>query len=180
MAGRENPGRRDEPEPGLPVISAVEEFDVFYRRELPGVLTLCYALTRRPPHAEEIAQEAFFRAYRDWGRVGRMEHRDRWVRRVALNLCYSRLRRWGAEGRALLRLRPQRHVEPDLSPETAFYWERVRALPVRQAQVIALAYLEDRPTDEIAFLLGISESTVRVHLARARAALAASLEEGEQ
>lgn len=151
---------------------------MFYRRELPGVLSLCYALTRRPAHAEEIAQEAFYRAYRDWERVGRMEHRNRWVRRVALNLCHSRLRRWGAEGRALLRVRPRRIAEPDLSPETAFYWDQVRALPARQAQVVALAYLEDRSTAEIADLLGITESTVRVHLARARATLATALDEG--
>ncbi len=176
MTVRRNPGKAPATTGDIPVIAAVEEFDRFYTRELPGVLALCYAVTRGRQHAEEVAQEAFYRAYRDWQDIGRLDHRAAWIRRVALNLSYSRLRRWRAEARALVRLGPA-VAAPEITPETESYWEHVRALPPRQAQVTALAILEDRSTADIAEILGIEESTVRVHLARARKKLASALDE---
>ncbi len=55
------------------------------------------------------------------------------------------------------------------------FWEAVRALPARQAQAIALHYLEDRPVAEIAEILGCAPATVKVHLHRGRRALADTL-----
>ena len=78
----------------------------------------------------------------------------------------------GADGPALRRERPVELQLPDPS-----FWEAVRSLPARQAQCIALYYLEDRPPSEIAVLLGIAEPTVRVHLHRGRTALATRLGE---
>ena len=56
------------------------------------------------------------------------------------------------------------------------FWEAVRRLPKRQAQCVALHYLEDRPIAEIAALLEIAEATVRGYLHHGRAALAVSLD----
>ncbi len=94
-----------------------------------------------------------------------------------MNLAVSRLRRLGAEARAMVRLRGKRS-QLDLEPsvDTEHFWVQVRALPRRQAQVVALYCLEDRSTADIAELLGIAESTVRVHLARAKATMGAVLE----
>jgi RNA polymerase sigma-70 factor (ECF subfamily) len=52
------------------------------------------------------------------------------------------------------------------------FWRAVRALPRRQAQCVALHYLEDRAVDDIAGVLGIAAPTVRVHLHTARSTLA--------
>jgi RNA polymerase sigma-70 factor (ECF subfamily) len=51
----------------------------------------------------------------------------------------------------------------------------VRALPPRQAQVVALHYVEDRSVADIAAVLGTAEGTIKAHLFKARAALAAAL-----
>ena len=56
------------------------------------------------------------------------------------------------------------------------FWEAVRHLPRRQAQCVALRYVEDRPVAEIAAVLDIAEATVRGYLHEARATLAASLD----
>ena len=47
----------------------------------------------------------------------------------------------------------------------------MRALTARQRRVIALTVLDDRPDDEVADLLGISEVTVRTTRSRALARL---------
>ena len=55
-----------------------------------------------------------------------------------------------------------------LPVETAHFWAEVRRLPRRQAQTLALFYLEDRSVTETAEILGCSESTAREHLMRGR------------
>ena len=69
-----------------------------------------------------------------------------------------------------------RSVEPIISAENAVLWEAVRSLPERQAHVVALHYLEDRPIGEIAEILQCAEGTVKSHLHRGRLALARTLE----
>ena len=156
------------------ILGAPDAFEVFYRREVNGVLAVTMGLTRRKWEAEEVTQEAFLRAYRDWHRVGLMDHPGAWVRRVALNLAVGRWRRARTEAAALLRLTAEDHPSP-ADPESARFWDEVRALPKRQAQVVALTYVDDLDADGVAAVLGIASSTVRVHLARAQATLAQRL-----
>ena len=68
----------------------------------------------------------------------------------------------------------QRRAEtlPAVDARDDEFWDAVRALPTRQAQCVALLYLEDRPVAEIAEILDIAPGTVRVHLHEARATLA--------
>jgi RNA polymerase sigma-70 factor, ECF subfamily len=172
----EREGRRDHESDDRQVVGPPSSFDDFYRREVRSVLAVTIGLTRRRGEAEEVTQEAFYRAYRDWDRVGRMDHPGAWTRRVALNLAVGRWRRFRSETRALLRLAPSTEVSAPEEPESARFWDTVRALPDRQAQAIALTYVEDLDAEAVGQILGISASTVRVHLSRARATLAKRLE----
>jgi RNA polymerase sigma-70 factor (ECF subfamily) len=151
-------------------------FEHFYLEEYPRVVKLAYALSGSRMSAEDIAQEAFLRAYRDWDRVGSYEHQAAWVRRVAANLATSGLRRRLVEARALARLAGRR--EPALDPlpaENADFWRAVRALPQRQAQAVALYYLGDLSIQQTARVLDCAEGTVRAHLVKARRTLARRL-----
>lgn len=153
-----------------PVVNARESFDRFYRREYRPVLALAYVISGNPSTAEELTQEAFIAAYQRWDSV---ENPEGWVRTVLANKAKSSLRRKYVEVRALVRLGPAREMTVDSLPaETAHFWTEVRRLPARQAQSLALFYLEDRSTAEIAEILGCSDSTARVHLSRGRRALA--------
>jgi RNA polymerase sigma-70 factor (ECF subfamily) len=154
-------------------------FEEFFRWEYRRVVGLALALCGRPAVAEELAQDAFVSAYRHWDQVGGYDDPGAWVRRVVVNLATSALRRRSREVRALARLASRR--EPEQARVAGVddeFWKAVRALPRRQALCVALRYLEDRTTDEIAVILGIAAPTVRVHLHSARAALASRF--GEQ
>lgn len=162
----------------VPVVSARESFERFYRREYRPVLALAYALTGNPSSAEELTQEVFTAAYQRWESV---ENPAGWVRTVLANKAKSSLRRRYAEVRALVRLGPTGETTVDSLPaETAHFWDEVRRLPARQAQSLTLFYLEDRSTAEIGAILGCSDSTARVHLSRGRRALADRLGMEEQ
>lgn len=77
--------------------------------------------------------------------------------------------------RLVARLSQERPAEPDLSDPAHELWALVRALPKRQAQVVALTFLQDRAVADIATLFGCGEETVRTHLRRGRQTLAARL-----
>ncbi len=153
-----------------------EPFTEFYEREYRPVVEFACALTGDRWVAEDLAQEAFIAAERDWPRLSAYEQPTAWVRRVVANKSVSRLRRLGAESRALLRLRHKPPVPPpQLSAESVEVWEAVRSLPKRQAQAIALTYLEDLSLQQVGEILECSPFTVKTHLQRGRAALAARL-----
>lgn len=169
---RHNPSRLDEDEALSPALS----FDDFYRAHFRRVLALAYALTGSRWAAEDLAQEAFLAAHRKWDRVRQYDRGDLWIRRVATNLAVSRVRRRIAEAKSLLKLATSRpaSVAP-VNPADAEVWREVRALPVRQAQALVLRYVDDRSVRDIAEILGCAEGTVKAHLSRGRAALAARL-----
>jgi RNA polymerase sigma-70 factor, ECF subfamily len=155
-----------------------ETFEDFYRREYSPIVGLAYALSGSRSGAEDLAQEAFFAAHRNWERIAGYEQPGAWVRRVVANLSVSAFRRRVAEAKAMTRATFGERAElPDLGSADPEFWEAVRALPHRQAQVIALFYLEDRPIAEVAEILDMTPGTVKRHLHNGRRTLAHRLQE---
>lgn len=153
-------------------------FEDFFRREYRPVLGLALVLSGSHGAAEELAMDAFEKALRDWHRVGRLDAPGAWVRRVVSNSSVSRFRRLSAEARAKLRLAGG--GEPVLDgTQGVDVWEAVRRLPRRQAQVVALFYVEGYGRAEVARALGISEESVKTHLERARRQLEKELSDAE-
>jgi DNA-directed RNA polymerase specialized sigma24 family protein len=67
--------------------------------------------------------------------------------------------------------RPTRARPGPLPASNADFWRAVRSLPQRQAQAVALYYLEDLSIQQTAAVLDCAEGTVRAHLAKARRTL---------
>jgi RNA polymerase sigma-70 factor (ECF subfamily) len=157
-------------------LTVAMDFEVFYRRDFRAVVGLAYALSGSRWAAEDLAQEAFLAAHRQWSRIGTYEAPGAWVRRVVANMAVSAFRRKAAEARAVGRYMAGRQTPLiELEPVDHEFWEAVRDLPPQQAKAIALHYLEDRPVKQVAEILGCSESTAKVHLHRGRLALAERL-----
>lgn len=154
----------------------VESLEDLYRREFQSVVALAYVLSGSRTAAEELAQESFLAAHRAWDRISAYDDPAAWVRRVCANHSTSFLRRRICEAKALARLADRRVLPHEMPPDASAFWSAVRALPRRQAQVVALRYLEDLAVAEIATVLECAEGTVKSHLSRARVALAARLQ----
>jgi RNA polymerase sigma-70 factor (ECF subfamily) len=150
-------------------------FDEFARREGRALFAFAWSLTGDAAAAEDLAQEALAAAWRSWDRIGGYDKPGAWARRVVANQAVSRVRRSGREQRALVRLAARTADSVELEPADDRFWAEVRRLPERQAQAVALHYLEDRTVAEIATILGCAEGTVKVHLHRGRLALARAL-----
>lgn len=144
-------------------------FEEFYLKDYQAVVGLAFALSGSRWLAEDLAQEAFLVAHRGWDRIGGFDDPGVWVRRVVANLSVSAIRRRVVETKALARIAlGQTPTLPELSAEGAEFWRAVRSLPRRQAQAIALHYLEDLPVTEVARILGTAEGTVKKHLYEGR------------
>jgi RNA polymerase sigma-70 factor (ECF subfamily) len=154
------------------------DFPTFFAQATPRLVRLGYALTGSSAEAEELVQETMVRCYLRWARVGRLESPDAWCRRVLLNLIYSRTRRLRSERAARRRdPTPETTAASDLPVAAAHFWALVRSLPPRQAEVIALRYVEGLDVAGIAAALGRAEGTIRAQLYTGRQALAARIDE---
>jgi RNA polymerase sigma factor (sigma-70 family) len=163
-------------EPSVEASTKALTFDEFYRREHQHVLGLAFVLTGNQWVAEDTAQDAFTAAFRRWQSIVAYDSPSAWIRRVTCNRAASVVRRRVREAKALVRLagRTPTHIELDEGDEA--FWQAVRRLPPRQAQAVALYYLEDYSVREISEVLDCSEGTVKTHLSRARDAVARQLQ----
>jgi RNA polymerase sigma-70 factor (ECF subfamily) len=127
-----------------------------------------FLILRDRGRAEEIAQEAFMQLYTHWRKVSRYERPEAWVRRIAIRMAIRHQKRESVR-RAVERVGAPMTVDVAAAPDLV--WAMKDLSPTQRA-VIVLYYFEDRPTEEIAEILGMSGSTVRVHLSRGRRHLA--------
>jgi RNA polymerase sigma-70 factor (ECF subfamily) len=149
------------------------EYAWFFRTEFPSVLRTVYLILRDRGRAEDIAQDAFTQLYTHWRKVSRYERPDAWVRRIAIRMAVRQQRR-----DRLRTVLERTAVEPAFDRSTDVdLAAAMKDLSPTQRAVIVLYYYEDRPTAEIVEILGMSQSTVRVHLSRARRHLADLLRE---
>jgi RNA polymerase sigma-70 factor (ECF subfamily) len=154
------------------------DFDAFFRAQYQPIVRITWSLTGRLALAEELAQEVFLVAHRQWARISNYDDPPAWLRRVAINRALSALRRRAVESRGLARAAGLGGGPPDeaeLPAAAAEVWRALRALPRRQAEVLVLVIVEDRAVADVARILNCSEHTVRTHLRRGRSKMAEML-----
>jgi len=150
--------------------SAALDFGEVFAATYPRLVHILWFVLHDHELAEEIAQEAFIELHRQWRKVGAYDRPDLWVRKVALRQAQREA------GRVRRRAWVERQFEaPDpveLDPRREELRAAIALLPPRQRAVVVLFYLEDRPMEEVADLVGCSTSTGFVHLHKARHRLA--------
>lgn len=147
------------------------DFEAFYTAAYGRLVGQLLVVTGSLPEAEDVVQEAFVRAYRRWHTVRDYDLPEAWVRRVALNLAVSGLRRARRRTALLVRLRPAA-VPAGLSVEAVALTQTLRKLPLRDREALALHHVVGLSVQEIADQLDVPVGTITARLSRARSALA--------
>lgn len=167
--------------PGVPAGTiAVDRtgFDAFFQAEYPRLAKALYLVCGNRHEAEEVAQDAFVRAYERWHLVVRAENRPGYVYRIAVNLYRSKLRRASRAGRRTFRPEPEADPIEAITERDAI--GRVLAgLTEGQREAVVLVEWLGMTDAEAGALLGISPVTVRVRIHRARVALRSVVERGD-
>ena len=153
-------------------------FEECFREHFPRLVALGETMTGDSAVAHELAQESFVRLHARWETVSGYDRPDGWLRRVMSNLLIDHHRSRVAERRAVERLatRARRDDGPDAFEPDAWS-DLVAALPSRQRLVVTLFYGFDQSISEVADAMGVSQSTVKSSLSKAREALRAGLEQ---
>jgi RNA polymerase sigma-70 factor, ECF subfamily len=167
----EPPGAvRETPVPGADVPEDGPGFEEFFERHYAPLARGLVLVVGDGGEAEDLAEEAFVRAWDQWERVRSMASPVGYVYRVAVNLHRNRVRRIARE------LRRRRRPEPVSDPaEAAEARDEVRralaALPSGQREALVLVGWFGMSVEEAARTLGIAPSSLRSRLHRARHAL---------
>lgn len=155
--------------------------EALVRRHLPRMVGLARRMLSDAAEAEDVAQEVFLRVWREAPRwqPGAAKF-ETWMHRVAINLCYDRLRRRREQPDAEAGLRVA-----DPAPLASQAWlaqqraakvqGALATLPERQRAAISLVHFQERTNIEAAEMLEVSVEALESLLARGRRALKAAL-----
>jgi RNA polymerase sigma-70 factor (ECF subfamily) len=149
-----------------------QEFEARLVESATLAFRVAFSVLRHRHDAEEVAQEAFVRAYR---RFGQLRDRDRfraWLVRMTWRLAIDRQRsdrrRTAREQDAETAL--TRTADEDLiaRERAERLWKAIDALPEKLRVVIVLANMEELDVADVARLLSLPAGTVKSRLFLAR------------
>ena len=118
--------------------------------------------------ADEIAEEAFVRAYLNLNSFRGGCKMSTWLFRIAYNCFYDQVRKQGREVElsAARDIASEDRVQCDERQEEL--QRALNQLTAQQRDVILLFYMEDKQIREISQITGMNENTVKSHLRRAK------------
>jgi RNA polymerase sigma-70 factor (ECF subfamily) len=153
-------------------------FEILVRRHNQRMFRAARAITRTDVDAEDVVQQAWFGVYKNLAQFRGDASFPTWATRIAVN-----------EAIALTRKRPMVaevvEVVSEAAPDADLARAQVGALlehclaniPQGNREVMVLRDILELDTAETAACLGLTEEAVRVRLHRARAAIAAAVNE---
>jgi RNA polymerase sigma factor (sigma-70 family) len=153
-------------------------------RKLPRLLALATRMLGDRMEAEDVAQDAFIRVWENASRWREGEARfDTWLHRVAINLCYDRLRGHRPTPVDEIPDEADPGAPPDAELEARARDAHVKAalakLPSRQREALVLNYYQELSNADAAALMGVTVEALESLLSRARRNLRALLAESE-
>ena len=167
-----------------------EAFEDLVRSHEKTVYNLALRMTGHPQDAEDMAQEAFWKAYRSLGEFRGESKFSVWLYRIVSNVCLDHLRQQSRRPAASLTAEDEEGEEtqwdvPDesLSPERLLERKLTReavqrgleTLPAEQRQILLLREIRGMSYEEIGEALDLEPGTVKSRIFRARKKLVAWL-----
>ena len=145
-----------------------------YDKYAATLFRLCAVQLGNAADAEDVVQDVFVKYISVMPVFNDEEHEKAWFIRVAINRCHDK-RRAG-----VFRTSVPLESITELAADThdAAVLEELFALPEKYRTPLVLHYVEGYSVKEIAGMMELTESTVKVRLHRARARLKVEIEEG--
>lgn len=146
---------------------------------------VAFSVLRNPPDAEDAVQEAFLRVLRHRDTLAEVRDRRVWLIRIVWNIVLDRKRRAKTRPETddvaeLARVLPSDGLSAEQIAAAAQHHAHVLScveqLPAKEREVLLLSAFEELSSVEIAAVLGITESSVRSRLFRARNLMAGLLD----
>jgi RNA polymerase sigma-70 factor (ECF subfamily) len=155
----------------------IEAFESIVHRWQSPLINLAYRFCRDRGRAEDMAQEAFLRAYRALGSWRRDAAFSTWLFALATNLYRTELRRipLGAVPLSDIDTAVKPRDELEGADRDRFVRRAVFALPAKYRETLLLFYFHDMDVRDAARSLALPERTVKARLSRGREILRGKL-----
>jgi RNA polymerase sigma-70 factor (ECF subfamily) len=149
-------------------------FTILVERHRHSLVNYVTHMTRSRDRAEEIAQDAFVRVYRNARTYDGKNRFAAWLYRIAMNLVITevrRERRWSVISAALRPFLPASTLADDRVERNeicAKVQAALKRLPLIYRAPLVLFEMEEWSYEQIADALGVRPGTVKSRIARAR------------
>lgn len=150
----------------------VQELATLYQGNL---FAMAFNICKNAQDAEDIVQDTFVQYYTTKKEFESEQHIRAWLMRVAVNKAKNVTRTFWRRNKVSI----EDYMETLIfeTPEAENLFETVMHLPEKYRIVIHLYYYEDYAVREIADILKLSESNVKIRLSRGRVLLKEALKE---
>jgi RNA polymerase sigma-70 factor (ECF subfamily) len=152
-----------------------EAFDALVARYQRPIYRLCYRYVNNHEDANDLAQDAFLKAWRAIASFRGESAFSTWLYRIAVNACLNHraLKRPATQElpEALVDPRPGAQADAERDDEARRVRAAVSRLPDRQRATLILKVYHDLTHEEVAEILGSSIGTVKANLFHALANL---------
>ena len=146
-----------------------------------SVLRMCYLYLKDYHLAEDVTQETFIRVMRNYDKFRRGSSIKTWIIQIAINLCKNQMKTWWYK-------RQNFNDVPEISYDESYdgfmdrqeLFNKINKLSPKHKEIILLYYYQEMSLSEIAEVLKLKLSAVKVRLFRAREQLKLNFMEGEQ
>jgi RNA polymerase sigma-70 factor, ECF subfamily len=163
----------------LPIVTATEDLERDFEMRLSEssrlAFRVAYSVVRHREDAEDVAQEAFAKAYRSFQTLRDRERFRAWLVRMTWRLAIDRLRsnRRRAVHEQAVETPLDARIEPDVDARDreTHLWAAIDELPEAQRIVTVLAAIEGHDLKEVSRLLDVPEGTIKWRLFTARKTL---------
>ncbi len=152
-----------------------QQLNILIERYRDNLFAAAFNVCKNAADADDIVQETFLQYYITTKKFESEQHIRAWLIRVAINKAKNINMSFWRQHK--LPLEDYMETLTFETPEDETLFETVLSLPEKYRIVIHLYYYEDYSIREIAGVLKISESNVKVRLSRGRRLLRKTLKE---
>jgi RNA polymerase sigma-70 factor (ECF subfamily) len=158
-------------------------YAILLERHKNMVFTIANRMLKNREEAEEVAQDTFLKAYRSLKKFKKQSKFSTWLYKIVYNQCISELRK---KKQVVYSVDDEQYnfdIEDtynkvdqlEESDKKDYIEKAVKQLSEEDKMIVTLYYQQELPTEEVAEIMNLSVSNVKVKLYRARKKLYESL-----
>lgn len=168
------------------IAGSTASFATLIDRHKDLVFTIAMNITRNREDAEEVAQDAFLKAFQNLATFRKESGFQTWLYRIAYNEAISKIRKNKIKTldleEEIIEFIPEVESDEDIAGLDEQEQKQVIAkildkLPEIDRVLVTLFYLNNHPVNEISEVTGLGESNVKVRLHRVRKRIYSELQE---
>jgi RNA polymerase sigma factor, sigma-70 family len=146
-----------------------------------SVLRMCYLYLKDYHLAEDVTQETFIRVMKNYDKFRKASSVKTWIMQIAINLCKNQMKTWWYKRQHfddVTEIAYDAYYDGFMDRQELF--NKINKLSPKHKEIILLFYYQEMSVSEIAEVLKLKGSAVKVRLFRAREQLKLNFMEDEQ